>query len=57
MTYAQVRAAYFEESFDMYAATQEQIDRLCDEVGDDTPQMRWDDYQEEMRSLMADLFA
>jgi hypothetical protein len=36
-------------------ATQKQIDRLCEEIGTDHPQMVYDLYKEELACLMAEL--
>ena len=55
MTYLQVKAHYIDEEMEIALATQEQIDRLCREVGSDRPQMIYDLYQEELESLMAEV--
>lgn len=53
----EVRELWLEERFEFCFATEEQVEALCEELGHDRPQMRWDDYQEEMDCLMADAFA
>lgn len=52
LTDTEAKTAYLEESFDFYAATKEQVDALCKELGTDQPLMRWDDYQEELQVLL-----
>ena len=54
MKYTEVKQAWFAESSDLTLATQKQIDKLCSEIGNDYPQMRWDNLQEEMACLIAD---
>ena len=54
MKYTKVKQAWFAESSDLTLATQKQIDKLCNEIGNDYPQMRWDNLQEEMACLIAD---
>ena len=56
MTYAQVKAAWLEESFDLALATQEQIERLCEDLENGDPLARWDDYQEDLRCMVAEFF-
>jgi len=58
MNYAQVKAAYFNESFDLVEATQAQITKLeaefistGNEHGADWLQARYDDYREELSIL------
>ena len=51
LNYDQVKELWFAEDMDFYMATQDQVDQLCEELGHDMPQMRWDDYQEEIQSL------
>ena len=64
MNYQQVKAAYFEESFDLVNATQAQITKLeaefvrtGNEHGADWLQSRYDDYQEEMHCLHSEALA
>jgi len=54
MTYTEVKAAWFAESFDLVLATQAQIDKLGSELDDEWVGLRYDDYQEEMRGLTAE---
>ena len=56
MTYLEVKAHYINEEMEIALATQKQIDRLCKEIGTDHPQMVYDLYQEELDSLIADLY-
>ena len=51
---SQVRAAWMSESADLTHATEDQIDQLCEELGHDRPQMRWDNMQEEMQIMLAE---
>ena len=58
MNYSQVKAAYFNESFDLVEATQAQITKLeaefistGNEHGADWVQSRYDDYREELNTL------
>ena len=60
MTYAQVKEAWYSESFDLVNATQAQITKLENEFtrtgnehGSDWVQSRYDDCQEEMHYLHA----
>ena len=53
MKYTEVKQAWFAESSDLTLATQKQINKLCNEIGNDYPQMRWDNLQEEMACLIA----
>ena len=64
MTYTQVKQAWFDESFDLVNATQEQITKLENEFikkgnehGAEWVQSRYDDYQEEMHYLNAQAIA
>jgi hypothetical protein len=64
MNYKQVKAAWFEESFDLVMATQAQITKLENEFirtgnehGADWVQSRYDDFKEEMQYMMADAHA
>lgn len=54
MTYAEVKAAWFDESFDLVFATQAQIDKLKAELDNEWVGLRYYDYQEEMRCLRAE---
>jgi len=54
MTYAKVKQAWFDESMDLACATEKQISRLCDDIECGDPLARWDDYQEELRYMMAE---
>jgi hypothetical protein len=49
MKYTEVKQAWFAESSDLTLATQNQINKLCNEIG----KMRWDNLQEEMACLIA----
>ena len=46
--------AFLNESFEFAHATQDQVDYVCARVGDDYPQMRWDNMQEEIVVLLAE---
>ncbi len=52
LTMDQVRRAWYEESTDLMRATEAQISCLCNELGNDDPSARWEDYQEELRCLL-----
>lgn len=54
MTYNEIKAAYQNEEMEFGLATQAQVDKLCKELDTDIPQMRWDDYQKELQSMMAE---
>ena len=54
MTYAEVKAAWINESLDLVMATPAQIDKLQAELGNEWVGLRYDDYQEEMRCMMAE---
>lgn len=51
MTYVEVKEAYFNEMNELALADPEQIDQLCEEVGNDHPQMVYDLYLEELQFL------
>ena len=55
MTYEQVKAAFFQESFDLVSATEAQVEKLDEWLEkndyDATAWERWNDMQEEMRCL------
>jgi len=64
MNYSQVKQAWFDESFDLVNATQDQITKLENEFikkgnehGAEWVQSRYDDYQEEMHYLHAQCMA
>jgi len=54
MTYDQVKQAYHDEMTEICLASQEQIDRLCAEIGNDLPQVRYDNASEEMDAMYFD---
>ena len=54
MTYTEVKAAWFNESFDLVLATQAQINKLRAELDDEWVGLRYEDFQEEMRGLRAE---
>ena len=59
MTYEQATQAFFEESFNLVNATEEQMERLDEWLDKNdynaTAWQRWNDYQAEMRSLRMEL--
>ena len=56
MTYAEVKQAWFDETFEFSMATYAQVERLIRELdGDDTPAMRWDMMQEELAFMLEEL--
>jgi hypothetical protein len=54
VTMKQVRRWYETENPEIALATQAQIDKLCEELGHDMPQMQYDMAREELDSLIAE---
>lgn len=54
LTFKQVREYYKAEMMEIALATQDQIDMLCIEVGDDHPQMMYSLAKDDLHYMMMD---
>lgn len=59
MTFEQVKAEYLQENFEYALATEDQVDELSDWLDENdyhnAAHMRWDDYQQELQMLQAEV--
>ena len=55
LTFKQVRAYYKAEMMEIALATQDQIDMLCVEVGDDHPQMMYSLAKDDLHYMLQEL--